>query len=307
MSKINTFFKLAKTPYKLISPLASNGFLKWMPDDIYAKLVYKSTFNKDLDLKKPQSFSEKIQWLKLYYRKPEFTEMVDKYLVREYIADKIGPKYLIPMLGIWKKSDEINFDLLPNQFVLKCNHDQGSVIICKNKEELDYEEVRRKLNKRLKKNHYWATREWPYKNIKHCIICEEYMSNDSHEDELSDYKVLCFNGKPRLIEVHRARFSENRTQDFYDTEWNKTNIEQTGIPSSDEIMDKPAFADEMLSLSSILAANMPHIRVDWYFAEGHLYFSELTFYDGSGFDLFCDNYDEVIGSWLNLPDKYVED
>ena len=194
MSKLSTFFKLVRRPKELIKPLVSNGLLNWVSDENVAKLIYKSRFGYSLNLVNPTSFNEKLQWLKLYYRKPNFTDLVDKYKVREYIIDNIGEQYLIPLLGIWDNANDINFDELPEKFVLKCNHDQGSVIICRDKSKLDYNKTRKELNKKLKKNHYWATREWPYKNIKPRIICELYMSNCKEDDELSDYLVLCFNG-----------------------------------------------------------------------------------------------------------------
>lgn len=306
MSKLSTAMRLIKKPQTLIRPLVRNGFLRWMPDRMFYEIVYEATFNKKLDLNNPQTFNEKIQWLKLYYRRPDYTTAVDKFQVREIIASNIGEKYLIPLLGVWDSVDDINFEKLPNQFVLKCNHDQGSVIICKNKNDFDIKSAKSKLSKKLGMNHYWAIREWPYKNVKPCVICEKYMKNDTGDEELSDYKVLCFNGHPKLIEVHRGRFNGKHTQDFYDVEWKKTCFQQPDVPLSDETMKKPVFADEMLKLSEVLAAKYPHVRVDWYYTGGQLYFSELTFYDASGFDPFIPGQDEIIGSWLTLPEKYIE-
>lgn len=303
MSKISTFFRLLHTPEKMVRPLAKYELINWMPDDIYAKLVFKATFGCQLNLDNPKSFNEKLQWLKLYNRRPEYTMMVDKYRVREYIKQKIGEEYLIPLLGVWERVEDIDFNELPAQFVLKCNHDQGSVVICKDKNQFDENAAKEKLKNKLVKNHYWPTREWPYKNIKPCVICEKYMEDEGKE-ELSDYKVLCFNGEPKLIEVHRGRFGGKHTQDFYDVKWKKTGFNQPDVPMSDEIMEKPAFVELMLDLSRKLADGIPHVRVDWYYANEHLYFSELTFYDASGFDPFEGNQDEEIGSWLQLPEKY---
>lgn len=304
MGKLRTFLDLIHTPGKLVRPLASNGLINWMSDETFIKLVFKSTFGYELDLNNPTTFSEKIQWLKLYNRRPEYTMMVDKYRVREYIREKIGDEYLIPLLNVWDSVEEIDFDALPNQFVLKCNHDQGSVVICKDKAHFDIDTAKQKLARKLKRNHYWSIREWPYKNVKPCIICEQYMQDDDGKEELSDYKVLCFNGEPKLIEVHKGRFGREHTQDFYDMNWNKTVFNQPDVPMSDEVMDKPMFADEMLGLSRKLSVGMPHVRVDWYYTNEHLYFSELTFYDASGFDPFVDDQDAEIGSWLVLPAKY---
>lgn len=304
MGKLRTFLDLIHTPGKLVRPLASNGLINWMSDETYIKLVFKSTFGYELDLNNPKTFSEKLQWLKLYNRRPEYTMMVDKYRVREYIREKIGDEYLIPLLNVWNSVEKIDFDALPNQFVLKCNHDQGSVVICKDKAHFDIDAAKQKLARKLKRNHYWSIREWPYKNVKPCIICERYMQDDGGKEELSDYKVLCFNGEPKLIEVHRGRFGGGHTQDFYDTDWNKTVFNQPDVPMSDEVMDKPVFADEILGLSRKLSAGIPHVRVDWYYTNGHLYFSELTFYDASGFYPFVDDQDAEIGSWLVLPELY---
>ncbi len=303
MSKLKTFLKLIKTPEKLIRPLASNGLINWMSDETYIKLVFRASFGYELDLNNPKTFSEKLQWLKLYNRQPEYTNLVDKYRVRQYISEKIGEKYLVPLLNVWNSVEEIEFDSLPNQFVLKCNHDQGSVVICKDKSNFNIDRAKQKLARKLKRNHYWSIREWPYKNIQPCIIGERYIQDDG-KDELSDYKVLCFNGEPMLIEVHKGRFEGGHTQDFYDVNWNKTMFNQPGIPMSDEILDKPVFINEMLKLSRKLSAGMPHVRVDWYYADGHLFFSELTFYDGSGFEPFEGKQDAEIGSWLILPKKY---
>ena len=229
--------------------------------------------------------------------------MVDKYAVRKYIADTIGEEYLIPLLGGWDNPDNIDFDALPNQFVLKCNHNSGlGMCICKDKSKLDIEEVKAGLRKGLEQDYYLTSREWPYKNVKRRIIAEKYMSDEGKE-ELSDYKVLCFHGEPKIVEVHKGRFNGKHTQDCYDEFWNKTDIEQYDLPKSDDIMPKPAFLEEMLHLSKLLSKDLIHVRVDWYFTNNKLYFGELTFFDGSGYNLFCGNADELLGSWIKLPIK----
>lgn len=301
MSKIRTFFRLASSPSNLVRPLVSNNYLKWLPDKKYYEIVYKATFGHPIDWKNPRTFNEKLQWLKLYNRKPEFTMMADKYAVRTFVKDRIGEEYLVPLIGKWDDAKKIDFSSLPNQFVLKCNHDQGSVIICTDKQNFDAEAARKKLSENLKKNHYWRTREWPYKNIKPCIIGEKYLQDGNDKVELSDYKVLCFNGEPKLIEVHRGRFGEMHTQDFYDINWKKTEFNQPDVPSSAEEMERPDFADKMFELSKKLSKGIEHIRVDWYYTNNRLYFSELTFYDASGFDPFKEGQDKLIGDWLTLP------
>lgn len=282
--------------------LSSLGLFKDMNDEEYLKKLFKCHMKRELNLDNPQTFNEKLQWLKLYDRKPEYTTMVDKYAVKRYVADIIGEEYIIPTLGVWNHFDEIDFDKLPNQFVLKCTHDSGGIVICTDKSNLDLKAAKKKIEKCLRRNYYWSSREWPYKNVKPRIIAEKYMSDEGKE-ELSDYKVLCFNGEPKIVEVHKGRFNGQHTQDCYDEFWNKTDIEQHDLPKSDDIMPKPAFLEEMLHLSKLLSKDLIHVRVDWYFTNNRLYFGELTFFDGSGYNLFCGNADELLGSWIKLPIK----
>lgn len=277
------------------------GLHNSMSDEKYLARRYNAVVGKKLNLEDPKTFNEKLQWLKLYNRRPEYTMMADKVAVRDYIAKTIGEEYLIPCLGVWDDPDDIDFNTLPDQFVLKCNHNSGlGMCICKDKSKLDIEKVKAGLRKGLKQNYYLSGREWPYKNIKPRIIVEKYMTDESGTD-LKDYKVMCFDGKPKLIQVHKGRFVDH-TQDFYDTDWNFMKIYQ-GCKNSDELMPKPVFMDEMLALSEKLAVGIPHVRVDWYFVNGQLYFGELTFFDASGFDEFEPNeYNEILGSWITLPE-----
>lgn len=283
---------------------AAHGLYNSWDDEKYLKRIFCAQMGVDLNLDNPQTFNEKLQWLKLYNRKPEYTMMVDKYKVRDYIADQIGEEHLIPLLGVWESPDEIDFDSLPSQFVLKCNHNSGlGMCICKDKSKLDIPKVKAALRKGLAQNYYLTGREWPYKDVPRRIIGEKYMQDDSGTDELADYKVLCFNGEPKLVEIHHGRFSGKHTQDFYDTNWEKTEFEQPEDPMSSEVMVKPPFADEMFRLSRILAKDIPHVRVDWYYAAGQLLFGELTFFDGSGFCPFVEDQDLTIGRWIQLPEK----
>lgn len=283
------------------SYLSSFGRYDDWDDESFLKKAFKCHMNRELNLEVPRTFNEKLQWLKLHDRKPEYTMMVDKYAVRKYIADTIGEEYLIPLLGVWDNPDDIDFDALPNQFVLKCNHNSGlGMCICKDKSKLDIEKIKAGLRKGLAQDYYLTCREWPYKNVKRRIIAEKYMSDEGKE-ELSDYKVLCFNGEPKIIEVHKGRFNGQHTADNYDIFWNKTDIEQYDLPKTDKILPKPAFLEEMLHLSKLLSKDLVHVRVDWYFANNRLYFGELTFFDGSGYNLFCGDADELLGSWIKLP------
>lgn len=276
-------------------------FFDIVPDKIYLKARYWITFGKTLNLKKPVTFNEKLQWLKLYCRRPEFTMYVDKFEVRNYVAQKIGAQYLIPLIGVWNATEDIDFSKLPNAFVLKCNHNSGKgMIICKDKSLLNIEAARKELATGLQQNYYLVGREWPYKNVRRRIIAEQFMV-DGFSATLNDYKVLCFNGVPRLIEVHKNRFTPNYTQDFYDTNWVRQDISQCGEPRSETLEEKPLLLSEMLRLSELLSEGIPHVRVDWYIIGDQLYFGELTFFDASGFDAFDNPADDVmLGNWIEL-------
>jgi len=292
--------KLIKNPYKIIYILNRLGIGKYIPDQPYLKMRFHADMGRKLNLNAPQTFNEKLQWLKLYDRKPEYTMMVDKYAVKKYVADTIGEEYVIPTLGVWEHFDEIDFDSLPNQFVLKCTHDSGGLVICRDKSTLDLKDAQNKITKSLNRNYYYVGREWPYKNVKPRVIAEKYIE-DSVTGDLRDYKVLCFSGEPKLIELHKERFS-NHTQDFYDTDWNRQTITQCGEPLSDKVEKKPEALEKMLALSRMLAKDIPHVRVDWYLNEEKLFLGELTFYDASGFDPFDNEEDDLmIGSWISLP------
>lgn len=281
----------------------NRGKYDCLDDKAFIQKKFHLIMGGDLDLENPKTFNEKLQWLKLYNRKPEYTMMVDKYRVREYIAQTLGEEYLIPLLGVWDDPDDIDFDALPNQFVLKCNHNSGlGMCICKDKSRLNIAKVKAGLRKGLAQDYYLTSREWPYKDVPRKIIAEKYMEDDSSTGELADYKVLCFNGEPKLVEIHHGRFEGIHTQDFYDTDWNKTDFEQPDDPLSDEVMEKPPFADEMFRLTRDLAKDIPHVRVDWFYSQKRLYFGEITFFDGAGFVPFVGNQDEIIGAWIELPE-----
>lgn len=271
-------------------------------DALYLKMEYYFQTGRRLNLNNPKSYNEKLQWLKIHDRKPEYTQMVDKAGVKDYIAKTIGEQYVIPTLGIWKHFDDIDFTTLPEKFVLKCTHDSGGLVICKDKKTLDKVSAKKKIEKCLKKNYFYGTREWPYKDVKPRIIAEPLLEQANGE-EICDYKVMCFNGKAKLIELHMNRHSDHHTQDFYDVNWQKTEISQgKGYGGCSDIeVSKPSCLNEMLRLSETLTKDMAHCRVDWYVVNGHLYFGELTFFDGSGFDLF-DRYEDdlLLGAWINL-------
>lgn len=291
--------KLIKNPAKIVYILDRLGISRWIPDKPYLKLKFRANMGKKLNLENPQTFNEKLQWLKLYDRKMEYTTMVDKYEAKHYVAEKIGEEYIIPTLGIWNSAEDIEFDYLPQQFVLKCTHDSGGLVICREKAALNRVSAIKKIKKCLKRNFFYTAREWPYKNIHPRIIMEQFLEDGSGQD-LMDYKVMCFGGQPKLIQIHRGR-SANHTQDYYDINWNKLDICQ-GIAQTDIPMKKPEFLEEMLRLSSKLSAGVPQLRVDWYYVNRHLYFGELTFFDGGGFFGFKpEEWDYTLGTWIELP------
>ncbi len=281
--------------------LARHGFLNWMPDRPYLEICYKIHIGKKLNLKNPKSFNEKLQWLKLYDRKPEYTKMVDKYEVKKYVADRIGEEYIIPTIGVWDKVEDIDFDKLPDQFVLKCTHDSGGLIICKDKSKLDIEEAKKKLKHFYNRKYFYLHREWPYKNVKPRIIAEKFMVDESGT-ELKDYKFFCFNGEPKALYIATDRGIDTRF-DFYDMEFHHMDF-TNGHKNSDKSIKKPAGFDEMVKLSKILSKSMPHVRIDFYDINGKVYFGEITFYHMSGFAPFKpEKYDKMFGEWINLPQK----
>ena len=291
-------------PAKRILYLSQLGFYRHMDDRKYLEKLYRATFGKDLNLENPQTFNEKLQWLKLYDRKPVYTTMVDKYAAKEYVADKIGEEYIIPTLGVWDKFDDIDFDALPDQFVLKCTHDSGGLAICKDKKTFDIEAARKKINRCLKRNYYYIFREWPYKDIKPRIIAEKYMVDESGY-ELKDYKIFCFDGQPKImfIATDRANPEEETKFDFFDMEFNHLPF-QNGHPNAKKPIMQPKGFEKMKELAAKLSAGIPQVRVDFYDIDGKVYFGELTFSHWSGFVPFDpEEWDYKLGSWIDLPQK----
>ena len=302
MKDVLDFFTSRKRIFKFF---ANRHLLDWMGDEQYLKLAFRAKMGYPLNLENPRTFSEKIQWLKLYDRKPLYTQLVDKYAVRQYIAEKIGEEHLIPLVGgPWNSAAEIDVDALPEQFVLKCNHDSGGLVVCRDKSSLDREGVKQKLDQHLKANYYMSSREWPYKDVKPCIIAEKYMVDESGV-ELKDYKWYCFNGTPRflLITTDRAEADVPTKYTYFDMDYHVLPFYNSG-PHADKPIPKPETFDQMKRLAEILSAEMAHLRVDLYDINGKVYFGELTFYDSSGMAKFDPpEWDEIIGSWLKLPEK----
>ena len=269
--------------------------LKFIDDKNYSKIIYKIKMGKKLNLQNPQTFNEKIQWLKLNDRKDIYTTMVDKYEVKKYVADIIGEEYIIPTIGIYDKFEDIDFEKLPNQFVIKCTHDSGSAIICKDKQKFNIEECKKKIKKSLKTNYYYEFREWAYKNVKPRIIIEEFRQDDKLKD-LIDYKIYCFNGECYYVMTCIDRNKGATKFIYFDRNWNlKKEFSNDGIKYGDSInIPKPQNLDKMFEFAEILSKNIPFVRVDFYEANGKLYFGEMTFYPSGGLDNTrtkkCDDY-----------------
>ena len=256
-----------------------------------------------LNLDTPQNFSEKIQWLKLFNRNPLYTTLVDKYAVKKYVAKKIGEEHLIPTLGIWKNAYDIEFENLPNQFVLKTTNGSGGgdIVICKDSSHFDKENAIAHLNKSLKKNVYKKLREWPYKDVPPQIIAEKYM--DDGTGELRDYKFFCFDGCVKCLQVDYDRFVEHH-RNIYDTKWNLLPFTIKYPSKENVIIPKPENFEEMLHIASLLSQDIPHVRIDLYNIKGKIYFGEMTFFHGSGYEEFTPKeWDLKFGSWIKLPFK----
>lgn len=275
--------------------------LRICPDKIYLQLVFFKHFHRFINFKNPQTFNEKLQWLKLYNRKPEYTTMVDKFLVKDYVASKIGKEHIIPTLGVWNHPNEIDFDKLPNQFVLKWNHDSGSVVICKNKNDFDIKSAIHKLKYGDERNGFWYGREWPYKNVAPKIIAETFLDDNGHVP--IDYKIYCFNGEPYKVMMCLDRDKDEPTKFYsFDFQWNllRHNIRGKKAPKG-FTLPKPKSLDSMYDCAKKLSKNTPFARIDFYELNGIMYFGEITLYPDSGFDsAILPEIDQLYGSMINL-------
>ena len=269
-------------------------------DKLYLKILYKYHMKKKLNLKNPQTYNEKLQWLKLYDRKPIYTNMVDKYEVKNYVKNIIGSQYIIPTYGVWDKFDDIDFAKLPNQFVLKCTHDSGGIVIVKEKKQLDIKKAKRKINHCRVRNYYLNNREWPYKNVKPRVLAEQYMVDESGY-ELKDYKFFCFDGKCKAMFIATDRNAKTETCfDFYDENFNHLPF-TNGHPNSKKKIKKPDNFDLMINLAEKLSENIPQCRVDFYNINGRVYFGEITFFHWSGLVPFVpDEWDYKFGNWIKI-------
>ena len=289
--------------WKLYSIYALGHILQGSPeaDKKYLKILFKYLMGKECNFDNPQTYSEKLQWLKIYDRNPLYTQLVDKYEVRKFIEERIGSEHLIPCLGVWNHFDEIDFNKLPNQFVLKCTHDSGGLVICKDKVSFDKKEAKRKIQNCLKRNYYLTGREWPYKNVPRKIIAEKYMEDET--GQLRDYKFYCFNGEPKIIMINSDREIGKTKADYFDMDFNWLDL-KWGYEHALVKPSKPINFEKMKELAVVLSKNIPELRVDFYEVNNKIYFGELTFFDGSGFDkIEPKEWDKKIGAWIKLPQK----
>lgn len=307
MSKLKSALFLLKNKRELIPSTVFSYFAKskvshLFSDKTYLKWQYRANVRKKLNLKSPQTFNEKLQWLKLYNRDATQTQMVDKYAVRDYVATTIGDQYLIPLLGVWDRAEDIDFESLPQQFVLKCNHDSGSVIICKDKDTFDKEAAIKKLSGKLNRDMFYWSREWPYKNVQKKIICEKFM-RDHDFDVLNVFKILNFNNGEQIIQVIQNDKTENESIDYFDPRWNVLSLRQN-FPNSKNPLPKPQTLDKMLDLAKKLSAGFPFLRTDFYEINGEVYFSEFTFFSDAGMGKFYpEEWDMKLGERMDLERK----
>jgi hypothetical protein len=282
-------------------------FFTWLPDKLYIRMMFRLKMGYKLDLHNPQTFSEKLQWLKLYNRKPEYTNMVDKYAVKDYVASKIGEEYIIPTLGVWERPEDIQWEKLPDRFVLKTTHGggNGGVVICRNKIDFDKQNAIKKLNQSIKQDIYKSLREWPYKNVKRRIIAEQYLEIDSGVNSLYDYKFFTFNGEPQVLLFCSDRKEGTSKWDFYDMDMQRLSVRALKHVSSaielKEIIPSEIF-EQMKQIARALSQNIPYVSIDLYYNNRRIYFGEITFFSGSGYIKYNQNdCDLYLGNMLILP------
>lgn len=291
--------------YKLIDKL--EYYKRHFSDpEVYVKRIFSKRMGYEVNLNNPQTYNEKLQWLKLYYHNPLYTTLVDKFEVKQYVKEKIGKEYLIPTIGVWDRFNDIDFEALPEKFVLKCTHDSGGLVICKDKSKLDVDATRKTINKCLKNNFYYSGFEWPYKNVKPRIIAEQYME-DSKTKELRDYKFFCFDGvvKFLFIATERQKEGEDVKFDFFDADFNHLPFRQ-GHENALEVPERPLRFKEMMALSEKLSEGMPHVRIDFYEVDGKVFFGEYTFFHHGGWTPFDpEEWDYKFGKEIKLPEKVI--
>ena len=300
---VRKLFRAITNPEIRFNYLSSAGFYNHVSDEMFLKKKFELKMGYPLDLENPKTFNEKLQWLKIYDRRPEYTMMVDKYESKNYVASLIGEEYIIPTIGVWDRFEDIEFDELPNQFVLKCTHDSGGVFIVRDKNSMDKEAIRKRIKHLMNQNYYYHGREWPYKNVKPRLIIEEYLES-LESNALKEYKIFCFNGEPKLFLVCKgAAHGAGRTNDFYDLDFQHIPLCAT-YPNASQLESKPDVYEKLIEIAKKVSKGIPQLRVDTYVVDGKIYVGETTFYHDSGFcRLKPEKYDYEFGKLIELPKK----
>lgn len=271
-------------------------------DKIYLKMLFPLKVGYKLNLDNPKSYNEKLQWLKLNYKNPELPKLVDKYDYKEYVKKNVGEQFLIKTYGVWTSVEEIDFDNLPSQFVLKTTHDQGGVIVCQDKSTFDIVKAKKKLQKHLNRNLYYLFREWVYNEVQPRIIAEEYLEDKSKEG-LKDYKFYCFDGEPKLMYITSGKQIGANYIDFYDMDFNYIDIKRPKFKQMGNHYIKPINWDLMIELAQKLSKGYPHVRIDFYDVNDKLYFGEFTLFQGGGLmPFYPEKWDYILGEYINLPE-----
>lgn len=279
---------------------------RWLPDKTYLSWLYYLECGHTLNWTHPERYNEKLQWLKIYYRDPLWTTMVDKCMVKELVSERVGDKYVVPSLGVWDRAEDIEWDKLPNRFVLKTNHDSGNngVFICRDKLQIDKSKWVKKINASLRRDTSIPGREWPYKEVKRCVFAEEYLEDAT--GELRDYKFFCFDGVVKYLFIATERQSGGEVKfNYFDADFNDLGIVQTH-PMSDKKIEKPKMFEQMKELAAKLSKGLPEVRVDLYEVDGKIYFGEYTFFHHGGIVPFHpDKWDFIWGEQIRLPERNV--
>lgn len=294
--------KAYKNPEMILYYLFGSRFFRVIPDKLFVKIEYWLRTGRRLDLSNPETFNEKLQWLKLHDRNPDYTAMVDKLEVRKHVKETVGVKYLVTLIGVYKSYAQIDFSSLPDSFVLKPNHTSGDVFICKDKSKINHAKLKIEVNKWLNREYYWLHREWPYKNVKPKILCEQYLVDESGQG-LKDYKFMCYNGVPKIVRVMSERRGSHYMVNSFDLEWNEIDLPGKFIRRNPNVPAKPKFLDSMIEISRVLSKGLTFVRIDMYETATKIYFGEITFYPASGFmDFKREKDDDLLGSWIVLPE-----
>lgn len=273
----------------------------FIPDKLYLDLLFGWRIGHRLNWNNPRTYNEKLQWLKIYNRQPQYTDMVDKYKVKQFVTSKLGDDHVARLLGVWDSPDNIEWDGLPDRFVLKCSHDSGGIVICKDKNTFNKKAAVEKLEANFKKNFFYGGREWPYKDVERRVFAEQYLEDEN--GQLNDYKVFCFNGEPRIIQVDYDRFKAHR-RTLFTPEWERIDATFCYPTDFNREIPKPRVLEQLLDMSRKLSFGIPHVRTDFYIVKGKVYFGEMTFFPESGTGIIIpEELDIQMGSWIKFPAK----